>query len=130
MTGIVRELALVLHPPFTCIQVHTLKTAQHHWCCMQIGSELRIPHKDAAAAEAHVTSLLRLYKHSLTLCKGLDPKEKAPGDDLIPLAASALMAARNLDIAEARLANGSLLTVTQQQRLTQKRMLQVHAVHE
>lgn len=87
--------------------------------------DLGLPHGTAAAAEAHALKLLTLYKHSLTLCQGLDPKEKAPGDDLIPLAVASLMAARSLSSAkEARSNFGSKLN-GEQQKLVQKRILQV-----
>lgn len=68
-------------------------------------------------------ALLKLYKHSLTLCKGLDPKEKAPGDDLIPMAVATLVAAENATKTKVS-HEGADTTVEQQMRL-QKRMLQV-----
>lgn len=94
---------------------------------MQIQFELRLPHETSAAAEAHVIKLLKLYQHSLTLCKGLDPKEKAPGDDLIPLAASTLMAAGSLDVAEAKASAEGSKTAAELQRIMQRRVLQVQA---
>lgn len=93
--------------------------------CLQIQFDLGLPHKSAHAAETHAIALLKLYKHSLTLCKGLDPKEKAPGDDLVPLAAASLIAARDLDVAEAKASHTQSDTAAQQQRILQKRMLQV-----
>lgn len=69
--------------------------------------------------------LLRLYKHSLSLCKGLDPKEKAPGDDLIPLAVSSLMAARHLDMAPST----ASASAANHDRLVQKRIIQVTFKH-
>ncbi len=82
-------------------------------------------HGTAAAAETHTLELLTLYKHSLTLCQGLDPKEKAPGDDLIPLAVASLMAARNLDMAEGLDSKSGGDSGTEQQKLMQRRILQV-----
>ena len=84
-----------------------------------------LTHATAAAAEAHTLELLTLYKHSLTLCQGLDPKEKAPGDDLIPLAVASLMAARNLDTAEGLDSKSGGDSGTEQQKLMQRRILQV-----
>jgi len=86
---------------------------------------LGLIHGTAAAAEAHTFELLTLYKHSLTLCQGLDPKEKAPGDDLIPLAVASLMAARNLDMAGIIDSESGGEPGTEQQKLMQRRILQV-----
>lgn len=92
---------------------------------LQIQHDLDLSHKSASVAEAHAVELLILYKHSLTLCKGLDPKEKAPGDDLIPLAVASLMAARNLDVA----AGAGSDSGNERDRAVQKRILQVgHSV--
>lgn len=92
---------------------------------LQISHDLALPHDSAAAAEAHALELLTLYKHSLTLCQGLDPKEKAPGDDLIPLALATLMAARNLDMTtNSKSCHGENSNV-EQQKLVQRRILQV-----
>ena len=91
---------------------------------LQIQHDLGLSPGSAADAEAHAIKLLKLYKHSLSLCKGLDPKEKAPGDDLIPLAVASLMAARKLDMA------GSTSIGTSAglgDRLVEKRMMQVTA---
>ena len=88
---------------------------------LQIQHDLGLSSGSAADAEAHAIKLLKLYKHSLSLCKGLDPKEKAPGDDLIPLAVASLMAATNLDMARSTDAASAGL----HGRLGQKRMLQV-----
>ena len=88
---------------------------------LQIQHDLGLALDSAAAAEAHAIKLLKLYQHSLSLCKGLDPKEKAPGDDLIPLAVASLMAARKSDRAES---TGSASTDLRN-RLIQKRIMQV-----
>ena len=88
---------------------------------LQIQHDLGLSPDSAADAEAYAIKLLKLYKHSLSLCKGLDPKEKAPGDDLIPLAVASLMSARNLDMAGS---TGSTLAGLRD-RLVQKRILQV-----
>ena len=92
---------------------------------LQIQSSLGLPHKTAAAAEEHVAELLKLYKHSLTLCKGLDPKEKAPGDDLIPLAAATLISTKALDVAAAEASDTQPASAVNAQKLLQKRMIQV-----
>ena len=92
---------------------------------LQISHDLGLSHDSAAAAEAHALEVLTLYKHSLTLCQGLDPKEKAPGDDLIPLAVAFLMAARNLDMAADVKSPGGGNSNIQQQKLVQRRILQV-----
>ena len=68
-------------------------------------------------------ALLKLYKHSLTLCKGLDPKEKAPGDELIPMAVATLMAAKNAT--ETKVLHEGSDTAVEQQMGLQKRVLQV-----
>lgn len=96
---------------------------------MQIQFSLGLPHKTAAAAEAHVAGLLKLYKHSLTLCKGLDPKEKAPGDDLIPLAAATLISIKALDFAEAKASALWPVGGVNAQKLLQKHMVQVCMTH-
>ncbi len=106
---------------FTYTKVHST----HSFCTPQISHDLGLSHGTAAAAEAHTLELLTLYKHSLTLCQGLDPKEKAPGDDLIPLAVSSLMAARNLDTAERLDSKSGGDSGTEQQNLMQRRILQV-----
>ena len=85
---------------------------------LQIQHDLGLIPESAAAAEAHAIKLVKLYKHSLSLCKGLDPKEKGPGDDLIPLAVASLMAARHLDMA------GSTDSASAG-RIVQKQMIQV-----
>ena len=84
-----------------------------------------MPFASAADAEAHAVELFILYKHSLSLCKGLDPKEKAPGDDLISIAVASLMAARNLDQAEVASSQDGGQSSMELERLVQKRMLQV-----
>ena len=92
---------------------------------LQMQHDLGMSPESAAAAEVETTKLLKLYKHSLSLCKGLDPKEKAPGDDLIPLAVASLMAARNLDVAGSTDSESAGV----RDRLVQKRMLQVDSRH-
>lgn len=96
----------------------------------QISHDLGLTHGTAAAAEAHTLELLTLYKHSLTLCRGLDPKEKAPGDDLIPLAVASLMAARNLDMAGGMDSKAGGEISTEQQKVMQRRILQALLVCE
>lgn len=106
--------------PMVCVQM-----------LLQIQHDLGLIPESAAAAEAHAIKLLKLYEHSLSLCKGLDPKEKAPGDDLIPLAVASLMAARHLDMAGRHLdmagstdpASSASAGVCD--RIVQKRMIQV-----
>ena len=88
---------------------------------LQIQHDLGLAPESTAAAETRAIKLLKLYQHSLSLCKGLDTKEKAPGDDLIPLAVASLMAARNLDRAES---TGSALAGPRH-RLMQNCMMQV-----
>lgn len=88
---------------------------------LQIQHDLGLIPESAAEAEAHAMTLVRLYKHSLALCKGLDPKEKAPGDDLIPLAVASFMAARNLDTVQSR----DAASAAAHDRLVQKHMMQV-----
>lgn len=88
---------------------------------LQIQHDLGLIPESAAEAEAHAMALLGLYKHSLSLCKGLDPKEKAPGDDLIPLAVASFMAARNLDTVHSR----DAASADAHHRLVQKHMMQV-----
>ena len=93
---------------------------------VQIIHDLGLPYDTPSSAETCALELLSLYKHSLTLCRRLDPKEKAPGDDLIPMAVAALMAARNLDAAGSSGSNsGGPGGDSQQQRLVQRRILQV-----
>ena len=92
---------------------------------LQIQHDLAVPHRSAAQAEAHAVELFTLYKHSLSLCKGLDPKEKAPGDDLVPIAVASLMAARNLDLAELASTQGDEDSRMAAERVVQRRMLQV-----
>lgn len=88
---------------------------------LQIQHDLELIPESAAAAEAHAIKLLKLYKHSLSLCKGLDPKEKAPGDDLIPLAVASLMAARHLGmVGSTESASAGVC-----ERIVQTRMIQV-----
>ncbi|DBA84768.1 TPA: hypothetical protein ACH3X1_005807 [Trebouxia sp. C0004] len=96
----------------------------------QISHDLGLTHGTAASAEAHTLELLTLYKHSLTLCPGLDPKEKAPGDDLIPLAVASLMAARHLDMAGRLDSKSGGASSTEQQKLMQRRILQALLVCE
>ena len=97
------------------------QTEPHCW--LQIQFELQRPDERSNAAETHAVALLRLYKHSLTLCKGLDPKEKAPGDDLIPMAVATLMAAKNAS--ESNVPHEVSKNARDPQRGLQKRMLQV-----
>ncbi|KAL3145468.1 hypothetical protein ABBQ32_003295 [Trebouxia sp. C0010 RCD-2024] len=92
----------------------------------QIQHDLGLIPESAAEAEAHAMTLVRLYKHSLALCKGLDPKEKAPGDDLIPLAVASFMAARNLDTVQSR----DAASAAAHDRLVQKHMMQALLVCE
>ncbi|KAL3136699.1 hypothetical protein ABBQ38_005934 [Trebouxia sp. C0009 RCD-2024] len=92
----------------------------------QIQHDLGLIPESAAEAEAHAMALLGLYKHSLSLCKGLDPKEKAPGDDLIPLAVASFMAARNLDTVHSR----DAASADAHHRLVQKHMMQALLVCE
>ena len=89
---------------------------------LKIQHDLGLIPESAAEAEAHAMAMVRLYKHSLSLCKGLDPKEKAPGDDLIPLAVASFMAARHLDMAPSRDQGASAAA---HDRLIQKHMMQV-----
>ncbi|DBA69455.1 TPA: hypothetical protein ACH3X2_012800 [Trebouxia sp. C0005] len=96
----------------------------------QIIHDLGLTHGTAAAAEAHTLELFTLYKPSLTLCQGLDPKEKAPGDDLIPLAVASLMAARNPDMVGGLDSESGGKTGTEQQKLMQRRILQALLVCE
>ncbi|KAL0030478.1 hypothetical protein WJX79_008715 [Trebouxia sp. C0005] len=96
----------------------------------QITHDLGLTHGTAAAAEAHTLELFTLYKPSLTLCQGLDPKEKAPGDDLIPLAVASLMAARNPDMVGGLDSESGGKTGTEQQKLMQRRILQALLVCE
>jgi len=104
---------------------YTIVHSTHLFCTPQISHGLGLTHGTAAAAEAHTLELLTLYKHSLTLCQGLDPKEKAPGDDLIPLAAASLMAARNLDMAGRVDTKSGGEIGPEPQKLMQRRILQV-----
>ena len=104
---------------------HTTTPSSHIVFTLQISHDLGLSHGTAAAAEAHTLELLTLYKHSVTLCQGLDPKEKAPGDDLIPLAVASLMAARNLDMAGRVESESGGKIGTDQQNLMQRRILQV-----
>ncbi len=97
----------------------------HLFFTLQISHDLGLTHGTAAAAEAHTLELLTLYKHNLTLCQGLDPKEKAPVDDLIPLAVASLMAARNINMAGRIDSESGAETGTEQQKLMQRRILQV-----
>ena len=90
---------------------------------LQVQHDLGLSPESAAEAEAYAIKLLKLYQYSLSLCKGLDPKEKAPGDDLIPLAVSSLMAARNLDMAGSTTSTSASLCDT----LVQNRIMQVTA---
>ena len=97
---------------------------------LQIQHDLGMSHGSSARAEAHALELFALYKHSLSLCKGLDPKEKAPGDDLIPLAVSSLMAARHLNESDDAGEAVDADDISTHHRRAQKRILQVKVVLE
>ena len=64
----------------------------------QVQHDLGLPEL-ASGAEAERTALemLRLYQTYGWLAAGADPKDRGPGDQLVPLAAATLMAARHLE---------------------------------
>lgn len=56
-------------------------------------SDLGLPElREGAAGEARAMALLREYASALPLSDGVDPRDRAPGDSLVALAADALLA--------------------------------------
>lgn len=61
----------------------------------QIEQDLGLPDfADAPAAEAHAGALLGVYADAAPLSEGLDPRDRGAGDELVGLAADALLAPR------------------------------------
>lgn len=61
--------------------------------CGQVENDLGLPQfSSAGEAEAHAAALVRVYRDSLPVVAGLDKKERGIADELLPLAANALVA--------------------------------------
>ena len=66
--------------------------------CSKMQHDLGLPAlASGAEAETAALEMLRLYQTYGWLAEGADPKDRGPGDQLVPLAAATLMAARHLD---------------------------------
>lgn len=75
--------------------------------CAQVHADLGGPaFSDAAAAQAHAQRLLAQYAAVLPLSQGLDERERGPADELLWLAAAALMAASALQLRGSQQAAG------------------------